>query len=348
MMAAYDERVATAMPGMFFSSLFGKDPTERRTFEGEKVDVDIIRDQRRAAIDVIRGGGQGNVNFAQRYTTKEYTPPLYWEEAPITASMLNKRLPGVDPYQATGRMAALITHATSVQREQTLKILREKERMGAEALLSGTVTLVNTESLDFKKKTAHSVTPGTKWDNSGDPIGDIESIADTIFQNGKMKPNTLVFGQEAWTAFINNGSVQTYLDNRRIEPGRLEPDSEIDGAKRWGRVDIGPYQFDIYIYNDFYVNASGANTEYMTGDSVIVMNRNARLDQVFAAVEVLPEFTARYDEMGLPRLPQFVTGEIIPFVYEKAPTAIMAGVQSAPLLIPTAIDTIGTLDNVDT
>lgn len=350
LMAAYDERVATQMKPGFLSSFFGKNPSELVISDIERVDVEVIRDARRAAVDVIRGGGVGNPNNTQIFTTHEYKVPLYWEETPLTASQLIKRVAGQSPLQAGGadRMANLAYHATNVQREQTLKILRDIERQAAQALQIGQVNLVNTESLDFGKRAAHSVIPAAKWDAAGNPITDIQALADVIFLNGKAKPDTLIFGSAAWDSFITNANVTAYLDNRRIDAGLINPAEIPQGATFQGRVWIGDYKFDLFTYNDFYIDALGAQQVYVTTDTVIVMNRGARLVKAFGAVELLPSVQAAYSEMGLPRMPEFVSGQFVPFAYERLPNALMVGVQSAPLVIPTAIDTIGTLDNVDT
>jgi len=347
MARAYDERMLAVQP-MFLQSLFGKSDSELILSQTEKVDIDIIRDNRKVAVDVIRGGGVGNTNFSNRFSAKEYTLPLYWEEAPITASMLNKRLPGLDPYQPADRMAALAYHASKIQAEQAMKIRRAIEAMAAEALLSGTVTLKNTDSLDFSRKVAHTVVPGTKWDSTGNPITDIRALCDVIFQNGKMKPDTLIFGGAAWDSFIGNSNVTSYLDKRRIEPGRVSPTEVLSGATFQGRVWIGDYQLDLYTYNEFYLDASDTATPYVTTDSVIVMNRSAYLVKAFGAVEVLPVFQDEYRRLGMPGVPQFQQGQIVPFAYEKPPAALYAGVQSAPVVIPTAIDTVGVFNNVDT
>jgi hypothetical protein len=105
----------------------------------------------------------------------------------------------------------------------------------------------------------------------------------------------------------------------------------------------------MYSYPEFYTNAAGtANTLYVTTDTVIVMARGARLAKAFAATEVLPWVEDEYRRQGLPALPMLQIGEFVPFTYLKPPSAQMVGVQSAPLLIPTAIDTIGVIINVDT
>lgn len=348
MMAAYDERVATLMRPLFLSSFFGKNPSELVVSTIERVDVDVIRDARRHAVDVIRGGGVGFANTGNQFTTHEYKVPLYWEETPITASQIIKRLPGLNPFEPLDRMAALAYHATVAQREQTMKINREIERMAAEALQFGTITLLNTESLRFGKRAAHTIIPAAKWDAAGNPINDIQALADILFQNGKMKPDTVIFGSSAWDAFVNNAAVIAYMNTRFIEPGRLAPGELREGAKAWGRMAIGTYTFDYYIYDDFFMNFANAPVPYITTDTAIVMNRSAYLTKAFGAVELLPQYVEEYASRGLPRFPEFVPGQFVPFAYERAPNALMVGVQSAPLVIPTAIDTMGTLENVDT
>ena len=348
MMAAYDERVATQMVPLFLSSFFGKNPGELVESPVERIDVDVIRDTRRHAVDVIRGGGVGNANTSQQFTVHEYKPPLYWEETPLTPNMLNKRIPGQQPFEALDMAAHIAYHATVIQREQSMKILREIERMAAEALQLGTITLVNTESLDFGKKAAHAVVPAVKWDQVSTPLVDIQNLCDVIFQAGKMKPDTLIFGTAAWGAFINNASVIAALNTRFIQPGLIDPQANTLNATFQGRLTIGDYFLDLFSYNDFFMNALGVAVPYVTTDTVIVMNRNARLTKAFAAVELLPQYVEEYGSRGLPRIPEFVQGRIVPFAYERAPNALLVGVQSAPLVIPTAIDTIGTLDNVDT
>lgn len=348
MMAVYDERIATQTRPMFLASFFGKTPAERSVSETERVHVDVIRDNRLVAVDVTRGGGVGNANITGIFSAKEYKPPLFWEDAPITASMLNKRLPGVDPFTPIGQMQALAYHATTAMREMALKLERAIEVQAAQALQVGTIAFANTEAVDFGKKAAHSATPAIKWDAvGGDPITDIDALATVIFGNGKMKPNTLIFGSAAWDVFIANAIVRAYLDNRRIEAGLINPAEIMGGATFQGRIWISDSQYDLYSYPEFY-SVAGAVCPYVTDDIVIVMNRNARLDKSFAACEVLPHLTDEYRRMGLPAVPQLQVGEVIPFVYEKQPSALIVGIQSAPLVVTTAIDTIGTLINVDT
>lgn len=350
MLAAYDEAVNAMQRPRFLQSFFGKNPTERSMSDTEKVDIDILRTNRAIAVDVIRGAGHSRENDAGMFTGKEYTVPLYSEEAPVTAAQLNKRVPGVSPYEARDRMYAFGYWVGHNQARLSMKIFREMERMASEALQVGTITLANTDSIDFHKISELAVTPGNKWDTAnGDPITDLQTICDRIRTYGFMMADTVIFGQSAFNVFIKNAAVIAYMNGRYIEPGRMAPGSFIEGARPWGSMGIGPYQLTFYVYNDSYTHPStSVDTPYVTTDTAIVLNRSAHLVKAFGAVELLPEVEDEYRRMGLPPIPQMVPGEIVPFVYPRWPSSLVAGVQSAPILIPAAIDTIGTLVNVDT
>lgn len=347
LMAAYDEMSLTA-PQMFLQSLFGKNASELNVSVNEKVEVDIIRDHNLVAFDVIRGGTDGNQNKVERYTTKEYAPPLYDEVTAITASQLGKRAPGQNPYaELSDRQFNFLRLAVKAQQKQVRKIKRSIEKQASEALFSGTITLVNTESLDFKRKATHNITPIVQWTALvGDPIADILAACEINLEDGKMKPNTVIFGATAWVTFLSNVNVKNYLDNRRIDPGIIRPSVAPENATFQGVIWVGDYQLECYTYPEFYEDSAGTATKFVPEKQVCVMNSQARLDKAFAAVELLPEFERGYDELGIGSLPELVRGEFVPYHYVKPPKASYVGVQSAPLIIPTAIDTISNINAV--
>lgn len=345
MLAAYDERVATQDEPLFLLNLF---PNEDR-FYGTTVDVDVIRSNRKVAADVVRGSGAAGEHQGERSTAKEFKIPLYHEKAPITEEQLVKRVPGVDPYTPYARQQALAYHSLSAIREMRGFIRREMNRMAGEALEDGEITLSNTESLDFHRSADTTVTPGTKWDtDNGTPFADIESLANTVYQKGKVRPGRLVFGSESWSAFVGNKEVKDYLDNRRISAGQIAPEQRIDGAVLWGRVAIGDYEFDLHIYSDFYETDAGVATPYFTADSVLMLPMQPSFNKVYGAVEVPDEFRDSFlSELGAVS-GDMIAGDMVPYLYTSGERmSRVVGVQSAPLVIPTAIDTIGTFKNVD-
>ncbi len=344
---AYDEQMIDNKISTFLLNFF----THLIVSDAAKIDIDILRDNRTIAADVLRGNGQGNKNTVGKFSGKEYELPLFFEEVPITASMMNKRLPGIDPFTAVGQMATLAYWAAKGMVDITNKIIRAMEKMAAEALELGTVTLLNSDKLDFKRKATHIVTPSIKWDTAdGDPLKDLEALADVIYKDGKIRPETVIFGSKAWQAFVNNAKIAKILDNRRIEVGKLAPGEVVNGARCWGAINVASFKFVIYIYDEFYDVVDGetvTHTPYITQDSVIMMCKDARLTQAFGAVEVLPQYESEYSALGMPSIPNLTAGKFKPFAYNLPPSALMAGIQSAPAVITTATDTIGCLTFVD-
>ena len=347
LMAAYEEMALTS-PTMFLQNFFGKNSTELQISPTEKVEIDIIRDANLIAIDVIRGGTDGNSNKVERYTTKEYSPPLYDENTAITASMLSKRAPGVNPYsQLTDMQRNFLRLAVKAQKKQARKIIRSRELQASQALFTGTITLVNTDSLDFKRKATHNITPGTQWTASaGNPISDLISTCDVNKEDGKMKSNVAIFGTAAWDIFVANTNVKSYLDNRRIEPGLISPNVAEENAVFQGVIWVGSYRLELFTYPENYENPAGTSIQFVPEKQVCVMNSEARLDKAFAAVELLPQVERSYDELGIGPLPELVSGQMVPYHFVKPPKASYVGVQSAPLMIPTAIDTFSNINAV--
>lgn len=342
MLASYEEGVAQD-PEQYFLSNFFK---EEVISPVDEIELDVVRGSRLVAADVVRGGGVGNTNYIQRYTNKAYKVPLYWEQTAITASMLNKRIPGMDAFSspAMGEAAKIGYHVGQAQAEQVKKIKRAIELQAAQVLQTGIVTLKNADNIDFKKDSTLNNVPSNKWDNAnGTPIDDIEALCIEIYKKGKIKPDSVIFSSDSWMAFRKNTSVQNFFNKWFIEPGILRPEETVLGATLQGRIAIGDFRLNLYTYDGFYENSSGTNVNYMNAETVIVMSSMAPLAKGFGATEVLTESREEYRMMGLPEFPEFVAGAYVPFYYEMYPSSMFAGVQSAPIVIPKAIDTIGTI-----
>ncbi|HET6499063.1 MAG TPA: major capsid protein [Coriobacteriia bacterium] len=350
MAPAFDELVKQDVTRpRFLQGYFGKNPGEIVRSETERIEFDSLRVTRAIASDVARGSGDFHKNTVGVYTNKDILVPLYNEKAPVTASMLKKRIPGVEPFAAVSDMAARAYWCAHVAALQALKIFRAMELQAAQALTTGIILLSNGVSLDWGKVASHAITPAVKWDVGGsNPINDIEAACDINRADGFAGYAVdVIMGQTAFNVFINNAAVIAYMNGRYIEPGRMAPGTLRDGARAWGSLGIGPYMVTVYVYNDSYVTG-GVDTPYLTTDTVIVMDPNAHLVKGFAAVEMLQEVAEMYRTFGMPAIPQAEVGDVVPYAYPEWPGTLWAGVQSAPVMAPAAIDTISTLVNVDT
>ena len=356
MFAAYDD-IEVSIPYEFLSSFFGKNPDEELVGPVEKVEIDIRRDYEQVAIDVQRGGtGQGKLNLLDRYSTKEFQPPLYWEETPITAAMINKRIPGRTPYQPTNAMEAFAFLGVKAQIEQTRKIRRAVEWQASQIFQNGAITWLSGNAAlnaSFGRKSTHAVTPSTSWSNAAAlPLTDVQNLCDAIRQDGHVAPDTIIMGEQTVLDFLATTQVKNYLGLWRLYPGDVRPANAPAGAVYWGRIAFGSYMLNLYSYPQFYQTVTfnqvtGLNTvvasPYVTATSAIVFYSGARLVKAWAAVEVLPIYEDFYRMQGLPAIPEMVQRKFVPFSYDLPPATSRVGVQSAPMLIPVAIDTMGVL-----
>jgi|GEM_PF-4006666 hypothetical protein len=357
MFVAYDD-IEVSVPYEFLSSYFGKNADEELVGSVEAIDIDIRRDYEQVAVDVIRGAGAGTGkdNLLDRYSTKEFTPPLYWEETPITAAMINKRLPGRSPFQPTNAMEAFAQLGVKAQIEQTRKIRRAIEWQASQIFLNGSITWLSggaTQNIVFNRKSTHAVTPGTSWSNAAaTPLNDVQGLCDAIRQDSHIAPDTIIMGETTVLDFLATTQIKNYLGLWRLYPGDVTPKNAPAGAVFWGRIAFGSYMLNLYTYPQFYQTVtfnpstglnSVASSPYVTATSAIVFNSTARLVKAWGAVEVLPYYEDVYRMQGLPAIPDMVQRKFVPFAYDLPPATSRVGVQSAPLLIPVAIDTIGVL-----
>src|SRR5690606_32584949 len=156
----------------------------------------------------------------------------------IHAYDMIKRRPGVDPFQDPNFGLAASEDAFRIFRKLERKIRRSIELMASQVLQTGTLTLVDSAgvtlyTLDFQAKNTHITTVSTTWaadGTTGDPLGDLSALADTVRRDGKHVPTDLDFGKSAWQRFQANAAVQKLLDNRRMELGQIRPEARGQGA----------------------------------------------------------------------------------------------------------------------
>ena len=344
MISAYIEAAMT-IPKMFLSSFFGKKPDEIYVSDNENIVSDVERAGERISVDVVRGQ-DGRKNTQTIYSTTEYQPPLHDEATPITAAQLSKRLPGENGFNQVDRTLRQRSHILRAQLEQTKMILRAIEKQASGCLFNGVIELTNNDNIDFGRLGSHNITPSNDWNDqtNGDPIADLTLACINNKKDGKMMSNIAIFGTDAYQSFITHDKVKAYLDNRRIDPGLLSPRFDVGGSTFQGVIWVGDYKLDLYTYPEFYqVLATDALTEFVPTAQVSVFNGLAYLVKAFAATELIVQNEELFNQLGVAGVPTLVPGEIIPYAILDRKT-LEAGVQSAPLLLPVAIDTISNIN----
>ena len=349
MMKAFSQ--VSSVPG-FFASFF----TVRRDtiYNSDTIEIDIERDDEDVAAVLTDFKSGANISTFDQYTNKEFTPPSLGEGFELTANELTKRMPGDTPFDSVVYQA----NANALVMKKLPRIMNKIRRhigvQASQVLQTGKLSLVDKDgntvfTLDFKPKVTHFPTAGTVWGTgTEDKLSDIRSLASLIRADGKVSPNMLIFGSDAWASFIKDTNVKALLDNRRYELGNIQAPAPIGGGEYNGKIAIGPYEYELWTCDERYKDiATGNNTPFMSPEKVIVMSKGARLDAAYGGVPFVTEPDQRALRFLPPRLEEMGAGGIAvwPNAYVATNNKLVTGeVYTRPLMIPVQIDSFGCLD----
>lgn len=338
-------------PDSFLSGFFQVRPGN--ISDTEFVEVDIVRGGEDIAAVVNTCEGP-NYNTSDKFTTKQFTPPTINEAMPFNCREFLKRRAGVNAYDAVDNsfQADLVQRLLEGIRKLDAKIARNREWQASQILQTGLLDLVDqfgnvVYQIDFKPKATHFSVVGTPWTaGGGDPLSDMEALADVIRDDSLQDVDRAIMGAGSFAAFKQNAQVQAQLDNRRFEIGTIAPRPTGSGGKFQGFVNLGAYLVEIWTFNGRgIVPGDASNTLFVAEDSCIMLPSTARLDTVFAGVPVLTDVDPRFADFLPSRLsvPQAI--DLSPNIF-ATPNGkeVILEVESRPLLIPTAIDSFGRLD----
>jgi hypothetical protein len=340
-----------ATPTMFLSGRF--QTPERNIFSTIKVNMDIKRSGEEIAIDVLRGAG-GRLNFRKQLTNKEYTPPFYNEYANVNENeQLLNRIAGMTEYDDV-TAADIIDMITDDQILLSDKIDRAKEYQAAQAFFnSAQITLINGDTIDFKQKATHRLSPAIDWSNaSGDPDADLQTQCDVNRKDGFGTSTDAIFGATAWQLYKDNTKVKEKTNFRRVDEINVRPPlMNAEGANFHGTITVGDYKLNVWTYPQFYMVPTGfglpnegEKVPYVPTSKVWVGNFQVRFDLLYAGIANLMPLDPRLSTIGFSRVPMITRGKVHLYgaVDELSQNAIY-GVKSAPLCVPTDIDSYSVL-----
>jgi len=338
----------------FLASFF---KTEEEDFtDAEMVDIDIVRTDEDVA-PVLKDYKTGAIAVADDiFTGKQIKPPIYSLERPVNIWDLMKRQPGENALAAEigswfGRLVAILKKAFLKQYDM---IKRAIELQAAQILQTGQLSLLDDKGntayiLDFQPKATHFPTVLNGWGGgSDDPLGDIESLADKIRDDGLVDVTTAIFGADAWNNFIKNTDVQAALKKDGLGLGALNPRLVDKGGKYMGYVEVGTYRIDCFVYNGRFKNFHDASNKYpfVDKDNVILLADIEDLDfrLVYGGVP-----TIGMDSPFKEIVPDVVridgTIEFHNRVYRDQKGDVYVGeTKVRPICIPVSIDRFGCID----
>jgi hypothetical protein len=346
-----------AMAPMFLSGFFKSPPQNYHT--SETVEIDIQRDGEDVAIAITDvSTGQRYNDGAEKYSNKEFKPPIFDEVATVSAFELLGRDAGENPFEANPDFQAKgILRAYRKFEKLQNKIRRAIEQMASQVLTTGILSLVDKNgnvvyTLNFAPKASHFPTVSTAWHpagSAGDPLGDLGALAAVIRTDGQRNPDVLAFSDGAFARFTRNPDVQKAISRDGLGVGQLTPEKRGNGATFQGFVWIGSYRFEMWTYTGGYVHPqTGAQTPYIPSDKVIMLSQAARLDLTFGRIPLLNPNLPK----ALPALPSRIMdgdrGIDLSthswFAPDGKSLSVSAGTR--PLTSPTEIDSFGCVDVV--
>ena len=229
--------------------------TNIRTFSTERVDIDLVKgDRRMAAFVHPRAGGQ--VLKENGYETKSYKPPLINPYDLTTADRLMARLPGEDLY--SGKTPAQRAAEKLMEEYQRLNdaTTRREEWMAAQALFTGQIPIVGigvNEVVDFQLSNKVTLTSNDQWGKSAaKPLDNLGDWVDKVMESGFANADMAIFGKKAIRLFLADAEVQKRMDNRRMNIGEIAPRDLPNGVRYYGHL-LDP-NMDLYGYGEMFLD----------------------------------------------------------------------------------------------
>ena len=301
-----------------------------RTFDTKAVDIDIKKGKRRVAA-YVGPTDEGHRSERIGYTTYTYAPPYIKEKRGIEPKdVLFDRGMGQTIYASGGPQAREAAMIREDLIELDEMITRREELQASQAIFNGEIAFRDAnEKVTFPVDTNHRVLTMSKyWDESGGfPLDELRAWRTMLIKNGGMAPNILLCGSEAIAALMGNVQVNGTdgaISQVKIDRGQITPDNQPNGVTYWGFLrDIG---CDVYSYDDWYIDpADGVEKPYVPAKYIMLGNTNARMDRLYGVIQ---------DLSGLYAVPRFPKSW-----EEEDPSVRWMMMQSAPLMVPVAVDT---------
>jgi len=330
--AVYREKIAVSG---FLKSFFT--PVESFT---KYVSIAVRRGDEKVAVDVNRYS-DGNRNTFSKETQKEFLPPFYDEYLTANNHKLYDTVIAMARTNDTTFFAQLVQETGENVMELQKKIERAIEVQCSQIFETGVVTLKNGTDIDFGRKAASIVAYNVANDFSVgtvSPYKVLQSGCEFIRKEGKFNGGTFnaILGSEALTALLENTIVQDRGDIKDFSLDMIrEPQRNAEGATMHGTLTCGSYKVRLWAYPQYYKNEAGNLTEYINPKKVVLLPEITNFNLAYAAV---PQLIG--EDGSIPQRGAYLVQD---FRDAKAGEHTIH-VKSAPLPIPTAIDTIYTVE----
>lgn len=277
----------------------------------------------------------GKVVADRGFATKSFKPAYAKDKRILLPGAPVKRRAGeriggnLTPMQR--RQAQL---AQSLQ-DQLDMLTRREAVMAAEALRLGQVTVTGesypTVVVNFGRDAALTVAlvGGARWGQAGvSPLDSLETWAGLVMTKSGAKATTVVMDPKAWGLFRADATVQLRLNTLYAgQRGSLDLGPQARGPGKGRARYVGSIgDFDIWVYQDVYVDEAGA-TQQMLPDYTVLMGAPGEEPGTLEGVRCYGNIL---DEEANYKAQRYFTKSWL----EKDPANRILLMQSAPLVVP--------------
>ena len=275
---------------------------------------------------------EGKLVEQRRYQTNIFKPAYIKDKR---APDLRKPVRRMIGERIGGSMQGDEREAANIEFEMTDMIDmvdRALEWMAAQALINGTVTIAGdgfpSVLIDFGRDSSLTVTltGGALWSpaniaaGTATPSANIEQWGHQMLKKSGGVATDIVFTTTAWSNFILDPVVKAaiWYPGNGGQGNTINVGSQIQrGAQykgKWG-------QYDLWVYNDWYVNASNVETMMIPDGQIVMTGDDLMGTRAFGQI-----MDPAFNYAGLPYAPKTWV--------ENDPAQRMLMMQSSPIVIP--------------
>ena len=282
--------------------------TNIKTFATERVDIDLVKGDRRMAAFVHPRAG-GKVLTANGYTTESYKPPLVNPYDVTTADQLLTRLPGEDLY--SGMTPAQRAAQKLMEEYATLNdaTTRREEWMAVQAIMTGSIPVV------------------------GEGVNEVSDWVDKVLHGGFAIVDMAILGKTAMKHLFNDATIQKMLDNRRMNMGELAPRDLPNGVRYLGRLtdpSLELYSYGEVYYDDWTDPEEPATKPLVPDNQVVLISSRPNYMLAYGLCTYIDDASQMWVTAQ--------TSRLLRSYVEHHPDRRMVELQTHPLPIPDKVD----------
>lgn len=306
-------------------------------YDTEEVAIDVDVGLRRMS-PFVSPLVEGKLVEQRKYVTNKFKPAYIKDKrAPDLRKPVRRQIGERIGGELTGeeRMMANLNFEMA---DQVDMVNRRLEWMAASALTTGTVTIAGdgfpTSVIDFGRASTLTValTGSSRWGQTLNAqgrdtniVGQIDAWATAILKQSGAVVTDIVFTQTPWNKFLLAEGTQgaIYYPELASKGNELNPGSQIKAGAvykgRWG-------QYDLWLYNDWYIDASNVEQPMLADGTIIMSGGEALMGTRAFGMIMDPRFSYR----AMAYAPKTWI--------QDDPAQLLIMMQSAPLVIPSRVN----------